>query len=188
METSGKESWLSRILGLNMWFGMTLSGWLKLLSKYRFAVERERIPMVVITTGQTLLNSMASYLERVLYEKEVAKTELVTHPIFIIGYWRTGTTHLHNLLCQDERFTCPTTYTCMFPSHFLLTERLMKRLLFSSLPRTRPMDNMRLLWDSPQEDEVALALLGGVSPYMDFAFPNTPEIHRRFLDFEDATK
>src|SRR5262245_41653279 len=42
--------------------------------------------------------------------------------IFILGFWRSGTTLLHELLCKDERFSFPTTYACLNPHHFILTQ------------------------------------------------------------------
>jgi len=181
------KSWLQILSGLNMWLGMPFGSWLDLLSKNRFSVERGQTSRILITTGASVLNSIDGFFEKIFYGDDVARTELVAPPIFIVGYWRTGTTHLHNLLCQGERFTYPTTYTCMFPHHFLLTERVVKQLLSRVVPETRPMDRMPLTWDSPQEDEVALALLGEVSPYRDFAYPDGPETYHRFLDFNDAT-
>ncbi|MGD9131510.1 MAG: sulfotransferase [Candidatus Bathyarchaeota archaeon] len=182
-----KKSWVDRLFGLNMWYGMSLGNWVNLLSKHQFTVDTNLIPRALLTTCQTTLNSAAGFLEKAVYEKEIDKTELVAPPIFILGYWRTGTTHLHNLLSKDERFTYPTTYTCMFPNHFLLTESIGKKLLSLLIPEKRPMDKMQLSWESPQEDEVALALLGGLSPYIDFAFTDSPETHHRFLDFEHTT-
>lgn len=47
----------------------------------------------------------------------------------------------------------------------------LKRLLSPLMSKTRPMDNMALHWDLPQEDELGTMLLsGGVSPYMPIVF------------------
>ena len=60
--------------------------------------------------------------------------------IFIVGYWRSGTTLLHELLCSDTRYTFPTTYACMNPHHFVLTQA---NELKKKLPATkRPMDDV----------------------------------------------
>ena len=82
-------------------------------------------------------------------------------PIFILGHWRTGTTLLHEFMIRDERFGYPTTYECMDPNHFLLTEGLFTRWLNFLVPTHRPMDNMKAGFDRPQEDEFALCMLGG---------------------------
>jgi hypothetical protein len=92
----------------------------------------------------------------------------------IVGHWRTGTTLLHELLILDPRHTFPTTYQCLVPHHFLLTEPIFTRLFAWILPSRRPMDNMPAGWDRPQEDEFALCMLGQPSPYLTIAFPNHP--------------
>ena len=38
-------------------------------------------------------------------------------PLFIIGHWRSGTTFLHNLLCQDPNTGFVTTYQSVFPNN-----------------------------------------------------------------------
>lgn len=87
-------------------------------------------------------------------------------PVFILGHWRSGTTLLHELLAGDPQFACPTTYACMNPQHFVLSER-------GAAVRTqaRPMDGMAVSTDSPQEDEFALLCLGAPSPYEAMLFP-----------------
>jgi hypothetical protein len=56
------------------------------------------------------------------------------------------------------------------------------------LPGKRPMDNMAVGWDRPQEDEFALALLGLPSPYADLAFPTRPPIYPGSLDLQGLSE
>ena len=74
----------------------------------------------------------------------------------------------------DARYTFPTTYQCLAPNHFLISDWLITRFKFL-LPSKRPMDNMITGWDRPQEDEFALCNMGLPSPYLTMAFPNEPE-------------
>src|SRR5207253_8457514 len=106
---------------------------------------------------------------------------------FIIGHWRTGTTLLHEFLILDERHSYPTTYECLDPNHFLLTETLFTRLFRFMMPTSRPMDNMKAGFDRPQEDEFALCMLGQPSPYLHIAFPNNPPRFQKYLDFDGAS-
>jgi hypothetical protein len=46
----------------------------------------------------------------------------------------------------------------------------------------RRMDNVPISLDTPAEDEFALCLTGTPSPYLDMAFPNRPQIYRKYLD------
>ncbi len=89
--------------------------------------------------------------------------------VVVLGYWRSGTTLLHELLCLDERYTYPTTHACMNPHHFLLTEA--SALARGGPSAQRPMDEMEVRSSSPQEDEFALLSLGARSPYEALLIP-----------------
>jgi hypothetical protein len=51
----------------------------------------------------TLLLKMRLYLQQWVTQEPTILEEEVRHPIFVVGFPRTGTTLLHNLLCQDRR-------------------------------------------------------------------------------------
>src|SRR4029077_5609932 len=91
--------------------------------------------------------------------------------IFIIGHWRTGTTLLYELLTLDQRFIAPTPMECFAPAVCLGFGRVLRWLSFM-LPANRPMDNMPVGWDRPQEDEFALMNLGLGSPALEWAVVN----------------
>jgi omega-hydroxy-beta-dihydromenaquinone-9 sulfotransferase len=149
---------------------MTVGPWLRLLARHRFAVSPGRLPMALAVSALSLANSAAAAVQRARYGRAIAGADIAPPPLFIIGHWRSGTTMLHELLALDPQFRCPTTYECMAPAHFLVTGRA-TRHLGRLLPPHRPLDEMRLRWDLPQEDEFALANLGVPSPYDAFAFP-----------------
>jgi len=110
-----------------------------------------------------------SALECLAYGMSKTSSEL-PDVIFVIGHWRSGTTFLHEMLCTDPGFNFPTTYACMNPQVFPITEAAMlKRSGQHSI--TRPMDNMSISLASPQEDEFALLALGAPSPYDGLLFP-----------------
>jgi omega-hydroxy-beta-dihydromenaquinone-9 sulfotransferase len=102
-------------------------------------------------------------------------------PIFVLGFWRSGTTLLHELLCCDSRFGFPSTYACLNPSHFLLSEPWVRKRLHPQV--LRPMDNLRYSWSSPQEDEFALLALGAPSPYEVLLVPSRMQHVSELLDF-----
>lgn len=116
---------------------------------------------------------------------EALKTLAPNAPIFILGFWRSGTTFLHELLCCDPRFGFPSTYACLNPSHFVLTENLSTRA--SSVESLRPMDNMRYSWTSPQEDEFALLAFGAPSPYESLLIPSLMRDPDALVDWKRRT-
>ncbi|MEI7684175.1 MAG: sulfotransferase [Planctomycetota bacterium] len=174
-----KPEWAPRI-----WQGCNVSAWTRLLIKNRFAVHPSRLYIAVIVTVMSVTHSVLGWLQTLIYGRAVNATKLAAPPIFILGHWRNGTTLLHELMIQDPRFAYPTTYQCVDPNHFLLTESLFTKLFGFLLPHERPMDHMKAGWDRPQEDEFALCMLGVPSPYTSIAFPNSPPHDQDYLDLE----
>lgn len=166
------------------WDGMNLAGWLHLLWRNRFRITPRRWPMATIITFCTALNTVLAIAQRALRGKRIAETPLGDDPIFIIGHWRSGTTLLHELLVQDPRHSFPSTYACFAPNHFVLTGRVLPPILNVIMPMRRPMDNMPVGWDHPQEDEFALCNMGLPSPYLSMAFPNQPPHDREYLTLD----
>lgn len=163
-----------RLWAPRMWEGCNLCAWLRLLGRNRFAVHPRYLYIAIIITFVSSVHTVLRWLQEAWYGEQVARTTIREAPIFIVGHWRTGTTFLHELMILDERHNFPTTYECMEPNHFLLTEQFMTRWMRFLSPTHRPMDNMKAGFDRPQEDEFALCMLGEPSPYLAIAFPNRP--------------
>lgn len=174
-----KPEWAPR-----MWEGCDFFAWMRLLSRNRFAVHPRYWYIAAIITCVSFCHTMLRLLQDAIYGRRVAKTIIEQHPIFILGHWRTGTTLLHEFMILDPRHSFPTTYECLNPNHFLLTEKLFSRLFKFLMPSRRPMDNMKFGFDRPQEDEFALCMLGQPSPYLTIAFPNRPPQCQKYLDLE----
>ncbi|CCK62661.1 sulfotransferase family protein [Mycobacterium canetti] len=169
-----------------LWIGCSFTAWTRLLIRNRFAVHWSRWHFAVCYTLFSVVHSYLGLWQKVLFGRRVATTVIADPPIFIVGHWRTGTTLLHELLVLDERHTGPTSYECLVPHHFLLTEWLAPLAEFL-VSKHRVMDNMDLSLRHPQEDEFVLCMLGQPSPYLTIAFPNRPPQFLRYLDLEQLT-
>jgi len=168
VEVNPYQLWHARF-----WHGMLLGPWLRLLVHNRFRIGVMKWGLAFTVTYATVMNSVLRVVQEWWFRRYLARIQIKDAPIFIIGHWRSGTTLLHELLVLDGRYTYPTTYQCLAPNHFLLSDRVLTKLKFL-LPSKRPMDNMITGWDRPQEDEFALANMGLPSPYLTMAFPNEP--------------
>jgi hypothetical protein len=169
---------------LMIWAGSGFFAWMRLLSRNRFRIHWSCLHVVTYVTFVSMGHTLLRGVQQLIFGRRVARTPIDRPPIFIIGHWRTGTTLLHEFLALDERHVGPSTYECMEPNHFLLTEGLISRWLpFFSLS-VRPMDNMAAGFNRPQEDEFALCNLGLPSPYLTVAFPNHPPQFEEYLDLE----
>lgn len=92
--------------------------------------------------------------------------------VFILGFWRSGTTLLHELLAEAPACGVPRTWQCLDPSALLLSNGTP-----SSAAILRPMDRVMVTSDSPQEDEFALMAMGVPSVYQGFLDPRRlPEL------------
>ncbi len=166
---------------------MRLGDWLRVASRNRFRIHPFRWPMALAIGAFGLFNTVCAWLATRFYGKAVAETQIQEPPIFILGHWRSGTTFLHELLSLDDRFCSPTTYQCLAPTHFLMTEWWVTRWFWWISPSRRPMDNMESGLNRPQEDEFALQNLGAPSPYQRMAFPNHPAPYLEYLDMEGVS-
>ncbi len=119
------------------------------------------------------------------YDKVIKKIEITKPPIFILGHWRSGTTHLHNIMTQDPQFGYISMLEASFPNSFL-SNSLFHSILKFFLPKTRPMDNMELATYLPQEDEMALGNIFPYTLYNAFYFPGTGMIQKyyRYVRFK----
>lgn len=173
-----------RVFSPRMWLGCDFFAWLRIMWNGGFRFHLPHLHIGVCTSLVTFGHTVLKYVHNNLYRRSISRTKIEQAPIFIIGHWRTGTTLLHELMIQDERHSCPNTYQCLDPNHFLLTEDLFRRWFQFVLPPKRPMDNMPVSWDKPQEDEFALCMMGQPSPYLDIVFPNDPSMEPGSLDLE----
>lgn len=141
-----------------------------------------RIGRAITLPVMAVYNEFWKWAEFATHGRKVRDVEVNPEPIFVVGHWRSGTTLLHNLLCQDKQFGFPNLYQCLFPHHFLLTEAVNVPLTGWALPNSRPMDNVPCGWELPQEDEIAICLLSMLSPYRMAAFMEDRHKYESYLD------
>lgn len=184
MASDGRTRWYHGTL----WYGMSVRAWVRLLVRNRFAVSPSRLFSATAISAFALANSALGIVQTLALGRRINRVQLPEDPLFVIGHWRSGTTMLHELLSLDPRHTAPNTFQSLSPHHFVLTEQVLTRVLRFLLPRTRPVDNVPLGWQRPQEDEVALCNLGASSPFLSVAFPNRPPQNPEYITLETLPK
>jgi omega-hydroxy-beta-dihydromenaquinone-9 sulfotransferase len=124
-------------------------------------------------------------MEDMRYGAQIAST-VVHPPLFVLGVWRSGTTHLHNLLARDDRFAYPNNYEMLYPHTFLTTQATGRRLMQWMTPATRIMDNVKFGVDEPQEDEIALVASGLSFMLGLVVFPRNRNVYQKYRTLTDA--
>ena len=102
--------------------GMTLGDWWCVLRRHRFAVDLTHLPRAFVQTAGSASNSVNARIEWARFGRQIEAAR-VGAPLFILGHFRSGTTHLHNLLALDPQFGAPTLFQVFNPHTFLGTER-----------------------------------------------------------------
>ena len=93
-------------------------------------------------------------------------------PIFIVGHWRSGTTHLANLLSRSPAFGILSPMSVGLPAEALGLARVARPFVEQFFPRNRLIDAVTLASDLPQEDELAMANLSTLSCNHGIYFPD----------------
>ena len=138
--------------------------WLQVLWANR-GIDRKFIPRALFVTLVSLLTSPLRIYESLRFGRTIKKTVVHPSPIFIIGHWRSGTTHLHNILVRDKNLGCVSMWQAFAPGLCLIDERLLKNpfnKIAKKMHPTREIDNIPLSMDNPEEEDLAIA---NMSPY-----------------------
>ena len=141
--------------------GCTNAVWIGYLRRYGF--QWKYLPRVLFVTLTTLLLSPLRAYEHLKFGQGIRKTAIHDSPVFIIGHWRSGTSLLHNALSVDPQFGYVSYLQGLFPHCF--RNSIIASITRAFMPPTRPMDNMEIGTDSPQEEELALISQSGHSVY-----------------------
>jgi len=113
----------------------------------------------------------------------------VKNPVIIVGYWRSGTTHLHNLLGSSSRFGIITPLASGIPGEILTLGTWFESILEKALPETREIDRVKVTAKSPQEDEIPMANRQLLSVFHALYFPaNFSKLFEKSVFIENAGK
>ena len=160
-----------------LWHGMTTWAFLKLLKGNFRYISPQRYGLVLsvlLLTSPT--HSILALLVKIFYRKRIKETQFNGDPVCILGFMRSGTTFLNELLACDDRFVSPDNMQCIMPESFLIAEKRLRNNPIAKLEK-RPMDDMDMSMDAPQEDEIAMLTMGQPSPYAQMAFPSAKEMY-----------
>ena len=167
--------------------GIEVPEWVALLQKNKFRVDPTYLHRAAFISAMSLPVTMAGRLEDATYGRQLATMDLKPTPLFVLGHWRSGTTHLHNLLGRAPGHTYSTVLQAVFPTCFLVADKVLPRLMPGALGETRTYDNVKQGWHEAAEDEIALAKLTGMSPYISFMFPENSGKYERYIDFMECS-
>ena len=148
-------------------------------------MDREFLPRYLGLLFCDALFAPMRLWQTVAYSGRIAREQLHPEPLFLLGFWRSGTTLLHNLLSMDSRWGFVNTYQAAMPDVFLAGQNRVRRMIEKSLPPNRGVDNIPVDFAMPQEEEIAIMCTSGLSPYAFLHFPRTAEKALDYLFVEE---
>ncbi|MEM8804475.1 MAG: sulfotransferase [Cyanobacteria bacterium P01_G01_bin.38] len=168
--------------------GSTLRNWLSLLVQ-NGGVSLPYLPRALSITGMTLANAPLRLAETLRYGRQIQQTEITEPPVFILGHWRSGTTHLHRLMVQDDQWGYVSSLQAFVPEAFLTLQRMLASNLQDFWPEVRLMDNVSYSPTVPEEEDYSLANVSPFSFYCCWYFPERmQEIYRRSVLLSDLSE
>ena len=153
------------------------SVWVRLIVR-NGGVPRRFWPKLARILALSIAAAPLRLAETVASSRLLPRATLREPPLFVLGLARTGTTHLHNLLVQDPNHGCLTTFQAIAPTFSLVGDGWLKRLMqrrMGGAGVVRPVDNMAVALDAPQEEEIAVANSSHMSYVHMLSFPKLAE-------------
>jgi len=144
--------------------------WLRLLRDNN-QVAYKYIWRAVYVTFMTILFAPMRILQKLIFWRRISNTRIEADPVFVIGHYRCGGTYLMNLMTQDPQWGFLSTTQALLPEMFLLG-RPIREIFKLFLHEKRPMDNVLVSPESPEEPEHAIGNLIPYGFYQGFCFPD----------------
>lgn len=174
-----KKRDLASGLGITPLAGARISVFMRVT--FKFGIESKYFFKWLLSGVVSFIVTIFSIFDRFVYAFTPSPKELKP-PVFIIGHWRSGTTLLHNLMCLDPESGYTTTFQSVFPNNMFAFKWLFKGIMKILTPENRPVDNVRLDVNYPQEEEFALTNETHVGFYNWWYFPKkTKQIADEYL-------
>jgi len=164
--------------------GITFGKLIRMLARNGFSWYPRYIFRFLFLLQNGIWASIFKVKEKRKYKHILEEYPVPANPIFIVGHWRTGSTFLHQLLSIDKQLAAPSVFQVSIPDSFLVSEKYYKPVMSRMMGAHRPMDQVSLGFDEPQEDEYALLKLTPDSPLEKLLFPDNDEYFLKgFTDF-----
>jgi hypothetical protein len=176
-----KKHW---ILAEEPMAGYTWTNIGRLLWQNRFRIHVKYVPRFVYAVTVSTLFLPLRIWETLRCARRIEDAAPAHDPVFVIGYYRSGTTYLATMLAQDPSLGYVSNIEAYLPTTFLGSPRITRWMIASSLPEQRPMDNVVMSADELTEDEYSIGAYEKYSIYNGFIFPRNFRLYSRYNSFD----
>jgi len=177
--------------------GMRWGDWVNLLRQRQSWQLAQEGPLLFRLSLQSLLNEGLYHLEE-RYLGGTVDAVSSAPPLMVLGFWRSGTSWLQQLLAQDPALAYPTALQAFNPHTFFFWQGRLENPRLHQLATAcgralwgqpkqrwkRPGDGLPAGLHLPEEDEVALSMFG-ISPRVRSYLSGLPKDFERYFTLRD---
>ncbi len=155
----------------------------------RNRISRSKYGMVFRVVFFSLISWPFQIMQRLVYRFKLRKIGFEGKaPVFILGHWRSGTTHIHYLLSKDPHFGFLSNFQSFFFNISSFGHGWLDKLLSPLTVKVRPQDNMDFTVLAPQEEEQVLSNMTEAASVNSFYFPDNRSYFNKYNLFEGISK
>jgi hypothetical protein len=144
---------------MNKLFPLPLYTFLKITSA-NGGVSFNKLKNITPWLIKTILFEPARWAELALYNQKISQHSITTDPVFILGFYRSGTSYLHQCFALDDRLGYHTNFQMVFPEVMLSTEKILLPVLESICRTFKIKDSVHrvpLSFRFPGEEDATMA-------------------------------
>lgn len=173
-----------------------LDVWARLLASSRARIPPKYWLRLFTSMWPSVMGTAVTLPERLafsgLFHEHARETNCILRHdpgvTFVLGYFRSGTTHLHYLLNCDPQFFTPKWFHVSAPHGYVLSWAFLRLFMIPFLAEKRPQDDVSFGPDFPAEDDFALNNLSLASTLPGrLVLPRQWERFKRFHDLQNLS-
>lgn len=153
-------------------------------------ISKNRIGLVIRIIFFSTISTPLQWIQRIILHFKLKKVDISKNgdPIFILGHWRSGTTHIHYTMAKDKRFGFVANIHTFFFNICMLGLAGIDKLLAPFVPKKRPQDNVEFTITAPAEEEQIMSNITTLAGVNSFYFPKNRKYFRKYNLFEGISK
>lgn len=171
---------MKKISPIHYLFACRFDCMVKLLVQNKGKIAKGKRWQVLAILLVSLLTYPFVLIEELFCKFWVNHRTMENAPLFILGFWRSGTTYLQNLICEDQQFGFLNTVTSYANNFCMTLEPIATAFMKKYAVDFRFMDNMESKLNSPCEEEFAVANRTTKSLVHMAVFPENFELYQKF--------
>lgn len=177
---------------MNRLFPLPIYSFLKLVFE-NGGINPKRIENLAPWFIKTILFEPLRWMELAKQNEKVSQHVMAKDPVFILGFYRSGTSYLHHFLTQDDRLGYHSVFQMVFPEIMLTHEKWLAPALqsFSNVFKIQdPVHRIPLNWRYPgEEDGTMTTSMNPGGAQWGYFFPKMMDKQfRKYVLFENITE